>query len=196
MYARRLLKRKSRAFIVLISVIITSIILTIGIGIINLGVREFLLSNIQRESLKAFYTADTMVDCIFAYDVNNPPAPARVYFASPSFDFLPARFPDSSVTISCGGVLIGTDRYTRFNAGTPTSVQKCSGNYCIITELYAKPTYPSVINFANGTCSFAEVRKIIFPTGRERTEIFSRGINSCSASKRVERALLLRWESR
>jgi len=196
----KLVKKKifTRAFILLISVIIISIILTIGTGIINIGVREFLLSNIQRESLEAFYASDTMVDCIFAHDINNPASPARVYFASPSFLFLPARLPDSSVTVNCGGTAIGTDHWTSYPVGTsPNNV--CGSNFCIITELYKKPTFPSAINFTSilpiNVCAFAEVRKISLPGGLERTEIFARGMNSCSEPKRVERALLLRWES-
>lgn len=61
-------KNKKTGFAILYSVLIASILLSIGLAIFNLTIKELLLSSLGRDSQFAFYAADTGAECAFYWD--------------------------------------------------------------------------------------------------------------------------------
>ncbi len=60
--------KTERAFTLLMSVLISSILLTLGYEIYNLAVKEVELSSSGRESQFAFFAADTGIECALYLD--------------------------------------------------------------------------------------------------------------------------------
>jgi len=60
---------KNRGFTLLLAVLITSIILGMSVGISVFIIRELLISSIGRESQKAFFAADSGVECALYWDL-------------------------------------------------------------------------------------------------------------------------------
>ncbi len=60
--------QKNRGYTLLFSVLISSLLLTIGLAILMISKKELLLSSSGRESQFAFYAADTGVECAMYSD--------------------------------------------------------------------------------------------------------------------------------
>ena len=58
----------NKGFALLISVIISAIIMTIGITIVNSAIKEVILSSTVRNSLESFYMANSGVECALYWD--------------------------------------------------------------------------------------------------------------------------------
>jgi len=58
-------------FVVLFSILISTIILTMSAGIFQVAQKESILSSYSRESQKAFYAADAGVECALYWDIAN-----------------------------------------------------------------------------------------------------------------------------
>jgi len=54
--------------------VVMGVLLLIATGIVNLSVKQSLISNSGRESQLAFYAADTGMECALFWDVKNPSA--------------------------------------------------------------------------------------------------------------------------
>ncbi|MCR4334258.1 MAG: pilus assembly PilX N-terminal domain-containing protein [Patescibacteria group bacterium] len=61
--------QKNRGYTLLFSVLVSSLLLTIGLAILTISKKELLLSSAGRESQFAFYAADTGVECAMYYDI-------------------------------------------------------------------------------------------------------------------------------
>ena len=62
------IKKSMRGFALLIAVVISTIILTIGISIVNTALKEVLLSSTLPNSLTSFYAADSGAECVLYWD--------------------------------------------------------------------------------------------------------------------------------
>ncbi|MEK7589834.1 MAG: hypothetical protein AAB475_01100 [Patescibacteria group bacterium] len=60
--------KKHKGFAMLYAVLVSSILLSIGLAIFNLTVKELLLSSLGRDSQFAFYAADTGAECALYWD--------------------------------------------------------------------------------------------------------------------------------
>ena len=60
--------QRRRGFTLLIAVLVVSIILAIGLSILTITLKEFILSGIARESALAFAAADAGMECAFYWD--------------------------------------------------------------------------------------------------------------------------------
>ena len=103
--ATRFALHDTRGFTLLYAVLMSSLLLTIGLGIFNITIKELLLSSAGRESQFAFYAADTGAECALYWD-----------FKFDSF----ATSTDSE--IKCGGVTMGG-----IVEGTPYHDTCCGG---------------------------------------------------------------------
>lgn len=63
--------RKQKGFTLLLSVLISGIVLSIGLAIFNLTFKELRLSSAGRESQFAFYAADSGIECGLYHDQRN-----------------------------------------------------------------------------------------------------------------------------
>lgn len=156
--------QKQAGFAMLFAVLVSSVLLSIGLSIFNLTVKELVLSSSGRESQFSFYAADTGAECAIYWDFKG-----KDIFATTSSDF---RSP-SPANPDCVGALINispsvsgpSSATTEFSLNIPTE-------YCAIVTVTKSSTGPPII----------------------KTEIDSRGYNTpCPIDtpnqNRVERAL-------
>ncbi|HRY31044.1 MAG TPA: hypothetical protein P5328_01495 [Candidatus Paceibacterota bacterium] len=66
------LSLKPRGFTLLFAVLVSILILSVGISIINLSTKQIILSGSGRESQYAFYAANTGIECAYYFDWNPP----------------------------------------------------------------------------------------------------------------------------
>ena len=62
-------KTTNRGFTLLYAVLVSSLMLSIGLAIFNITIKELLLSSAARESQFAFYAADTGIECALFWDI-------------------------------------------------------------------------------------------------------------------------------
>lgn len=61
--------KSSAGFTLLYSVLVTSLLLSIGLAIFNISIKEVILSSGARDSQFAFYAADAGLECAFYWDI-------------------------------------------------------------------------------------------------------------------------------
>ncbi len=81
----RILKRKSsRGFTLFIALIMTSVILAVGLALLNIAYRQVLLASTSKNSVLAFYNADGAIECALywdsklAFDYTSPKSPSQI----------------------------------------------------------------------------------------------------------------------
>jgi len=166
-----LIKNKKRGFAMLFAVLVSSVLLSIGLSIFNLTVKELLLSSSGRESQFSFYAADSGVECVLYWDFKG-----QDIFATSSSSRSPSPSnPDcagTSINISPSQTTSDTAN-TQFSFEIPNTLPSgVSAPYCV-TVLISKSVNNNIVT----------------------TSIDSRGYNTCDVSdpNRVERALRVRY---
>ena len=66
------LKQKANGFTLLLSLLVISIILSVGLGVFDVMTKELKLSGIGRESQISFYAADAGIECAYFWDIKHP----------------------------------------------------------------------------------------------------------------------------
>ena len=66
------MKMKNKGFTLFIAMIVIGTLLLIAAGIVGLAVRQSLISSSGRESQEAFYAADSGIECVLYWDIQNP----------------------------------------------------------------------------------------------------------------------------
>src|SRR3990167_3036864 len=89
----RIKKIKSRGFTLLLSILVVSVVLSVGLGIFDIMTKELKLSGLGRESQIAFYAADAGVECFFYWEIKH----------SDLVDSAFAYYDSNPPTISCAG---------------------------------------------------------------------------------------------
>lgn len=175
-------KSPTRGFTLLIAVITASIVLTMGMSILNITLKEFLLSGAIRDSEMAFYAADAGIECVMYYDQST--AGGKFAIGAPEPQTLPA--------LTCGGQSFtisypsGNDANSTIGSGEQIQLEATlggGGNPNICTRAVITKT-------SGGTC----------PAGAVCTEIVSSGYNRSCATvsagtdpRIVERRLRTRY---
>lgn len=162
-----LISNKKKGFTLLIAVLVSGIVLSIGLAILNITLKTYKLSIVARESNYAFYTADSILECMFYWDGLTAGTP----FVS---ETEPGGTGDDS-NIECDGTSINITT-TLATANVGASQQR---------------TYTTLISPIQTAsfCGTAEITKVMGVS--TSTTIIARGRNTCtvSAETRVERAL-------
>lgn len=161
--------RKDRGFVMLFSVLVAALILLIGTGIFSVIQKEVVLSSYARESQRAFYAADSALECALYADIVGvgSPNPTTPFTVSPPD-------PSHEVDFSCGGV-------------ETTSTYLSSGNG---TSMYQ---YPYVFRYRNNkntaqdlSCAYVLVEKNLKENGEPtdlsvvEVRITAIGFNVCN----------------
>ena len=199
--------KKERGFIALIAMIVVSTVLALSIGILDITLRDLIISNIERESLKALYAANAGIDCALHYDVVKADTDVSGNFASPLF--ADSKQPGNSVPndITCVGTGIETGPLVGADCFDGVPANKTKIGYCVDT--YDNPygtmeihttnlgefDLPDPVNPGDGTCARAQVIKTQVTPSKEVIVIKAWGNNrpcGSASSKKVERALLIR----
>ncbi len=81
---------KTKGFVLLYAVLLSSVILTIGLAILDIVILQQNLAGTQRDSALAFYSADTALECVLYWD-----------YKQNDFDKSPGN---NGKNVSCDGV--------------------------------------------------------------------------------------------
>ena len=161
-----------RGFTLLYSVLVASLVLSIGVGIASIVLKELVLASTGRESQFAFYTADSGVEC--------------------------ALFSDFQ---SAGAFATSTDsKYQNPNPCQPHTIS-CNGQNNITVTPVCSDVYNAVNTFTLSlapACAAVTVTKTAdaLKSGASKTTIESRGQNDCAGLTnpfRVERAIRVKY---
>lgn len=161
--------KASSGFTILFAVLIGSLLFSIGLGIAHVSIREILLSAAGKESERAFFAADTGIECALFWDI---------YKGKQEL-----VFPSS-------GNETGGREFIACNGESDVSVKPVSGIATAATSTFA-------LDFTDGEskpagCAFVTIGKTVSGS----TVIESRGRNDCEDRinpARVERALRVRY---
>lgn len=194
---------KKGGSVLILALVLASILLSVGMGISGIAMKEIKLSSIGNESGKAFYAADSAAECALFWDIQRPYGKKTGVFATSSdsliHNLIPplrptieVRCPYSNFDIASEGdpTLRNGPGPTPINPPTPAwSVETSfSGNYA-----YATTTFLAPYDYwdPSAPCAFVTVaKKTDTTTGVEATVIDSRGRSSCDTNpRRVERGL-------
>lgn len=134
--------KTTRAFTLLMSVLVSSVLLALGYEIYNLAVKEVKLSSAGRESQFAFFAADTGIECSLYLDTK--------------FDAFSTTSPLTEVP--CG---VSTSSVTRLISGdsyiTTFSFSLGSGDrtQCVDVRVTRdEPKHTIIESFGHNTCVF------------------------------------------
>lgn len=65
-------KKNEKGFVILIAIVVAALLVSLGVFITNIAYKELQLSTSIKESQKAFYVADTVIECALNFDNNDP----------------------------------------------------------------------------------------------------------------------------
>ena len=65
-------RSENGGFTLLLSILVVSVILSVGLGIFDIMTKELKLSGLGRESQIAFYAADAGIECFFYWEIKHP----------------------------------------------------------------------------------------------------------------------------
>lgn len=100
-------------FTLLLSILVVSVILSVGLGIFDIMTKELKLSGIGRESQIAFYAADAGIECFFYWEIKHP-------------DLADSAF-NAANTINCAGNSVANN----FSNNVSDFTLSLSNNSCV-----------------------------------------------------------------
>lgn len=65
-------RKNQKGFVILIAIVVSALLVSLGVFITNIAYKELQLSTSIKESQKAFYVADTVIECALNFDNNDP----------------------------------------------------------------------------------------------------------------------------
>ncbi len=98
-------KKSQRGAILLIAVTVSSLVLAIGLGILNITNKEIILSSFSKESGKAFYAADTGIECALFWDISY----AKGGLSESPFATSSSLSLSETTSLSCAGQVFNVD---------------------------------------------------------------------------------------
>ncbi len=167
------LKTKN-GFVLVLAVLLSGVLLSIGITIFNLTFKELMISSSGRESQFAFYAADTAGECVLYWDIRHP------------------GYSNSVFATSSGSTLIGTESGILCNKQDitdPSTGWDANAGWDITGITSTGATTVFDMKFDNGSCATVTIIK-----NSGATQIDSRGYNICTTNpRRVERGLRIKY---
>lgn len=167
------MSKADKGFAMLFAVLVGSVVLSIGLSIFNLTIKELVLSSAGRESQFAFYASDTGIECAFYWDFKG----SQVFATSSS-----PRSP-SPASPDCVSTYGTTTQAININPSSSSATAATTTFDLVIPNTDALGN--SAPYCANVVVAKTLVGAIIVTT------VDSRGYNNCDASdvNRVERAI-------
>jgi Tfp pilus assembly protein PilE len=138
-----------RGFTLLIAVILSSVVLTVGLTLLEVAYKQVILSSTAKQSQTAFYNADSALECALYYDQKFN-----------AFDF---TTPAPSSTLSCSSTPV-TSYTTSADAAKRITIftLPCTGSGTYATTTVYKYASGATALYANGfnTCNATDPRRI------------------------------------
>jgi len=138
-------KKLKSGFAMLYAVLVASILLSIGLAIFNLTIKELLLSSLGRDSQFAFYAADTGAECALYWD------------------FRADAFSTSTLSnIECAGVTVNDMGGQGYGVPSVFTIDFSPEPYCTTVSVtkYDAPRRTVVEARGYNTCDLANPRRV------------------------------------
>lgn len=182
---------KRKGFTLLFAVLVSTLVVSIGATVVSIAVRQTILSGTSRESQYAFYAANTVLECVFYWDVAGKADLSGKVFPGDGDTSLAAGDLDD-VNCSGGNIIDGSGfggTTTFADAGmTPNG----ANSYTVKMEIRdVTGTYD------HEYCAEATISKVTGGDGVVTTTIEAKGYNTCDLNnpRAVERGLRQTYES-
>ncbi len=162
---------KQKGFTILFAVLVSSIILALGLGIVAITMKEVRLSGTGRDSQLAFYAADSGAECAFYWDLKGD------YF--------------STSTANISEVICNNQQFTNTSDSPAYSWGGGVDSQGVGTTSF---TMYMVKGDASKSCAVVSIAKYL-EAGNTKTVIDSRGYNTCDVNnqRRLERGYQIRY---
>lgn len=168
--------KTKKGFTVLYAVLVSSLILSLGMGIVAITLKEVQLSGSGRDSQFAFYAADSGAECAFYWDLKGN------YFATST---VPAELNPSDM--KCNEQTLTSNSWSdTVGNGDPTSATSTFHMYMV--------TKPGGTGDSSQSCAIVNVNKYLNSADKIITVIDSRGYNTCDDNpRRLERGYRIEY---
>lgn len=162
--------QKNTGFALLLSVIISSVVLAIGISILNISISQITLSSTARESEFAFQAAHAGVDCLWYWRNENAAEFEALNGALPTINcFGESPATSEKVTVNSDSDGHATSFTYHFNWGDP---QRCTATEMVVMNAHNRDVTLSFESEAVGADGLKTCNN-----GNTCTVLFSRGYN-------------------
>ncbi|MBA3788897.1 hypothetical protein H0X32_00690 [Patescibacteria group bacterium] len=157
-------KTPHRGFTLFVAVILSSVVLSIGLALLDVAYKEIILSSTGRQSQYAFYNADSALECGVFYDSGGKTGISEFDFATGAV----------SGTVSCDGVVANYSDPQTSSPRISTFSIPCADGVGILGTVTVYKYSPPTTDAAGRPLS---------------TAIYATGYNTCNASDpgRIER---------
>lgn len=164
--------KHNRAFAVLFSIMLASFLITLGISIFSISLKETMITTSVRDSQIAYYAADSARECALYWDVKRGAFPTCV-----SDDCSETTEADEITSIMCNGIPVDVE-LTRVNGTLAYSTgDNPIQNFFKMSEDEVSPR------------SHIKITKTWIPNEGVRTVIDTFGQNTGIVGRRVERGI-------
>ncbi len=187
-------KEEEKGFTLLFAILVSVMVLAVGASIINISLKQIILSGSGRESQFAFYAANTGLECALYWDLNG----IVVTDTGAAQYVFPQKETERRTDVDnflCSGTNIAT--------GDSVHSQNFTLNGWDITQpdkttfkIAISNSYPNLENIMY--CAEVTVEKKSDANGSVTTTITSQGLNTCKPDKdnrAVQRGLVLQYRS-
>jgi Tfp pilus assembly protein PilE len=142
-----------RGFTLLIAVILSSVVLAIGLALLDISYKQLVLASVAKNSQYAFYAADSALECALYYDQQ---------LGSFAYDVPPQVSPVSLPSISCAGQnSISVTQTSNAATSTATFSVPCSGgNSAIVQVQKGSGGFTAVYAYGYSVCSPSDPRRV------------------------------------
>ncbi|MBU0750479.1 pilus assembly PilX N-terminal domain-containing protein [Patescibacteria group bacterium] len=143
-----MISTQPRGFTLLIAVILSSVVLTIGLALLDMAYKQVILASTAKQSQKAFYAADSALECALYYDQQK--------------DAFNTNF-DALTQLSCDGQVISYAPSGSSPKVTTYSVPCAGGGTQASVRVYKNyPIAPTTRIYANGynSCNADDARRV------------------------------------
>ncbi len=172
-----------KGFTILYAMLVSSLLLSIGLGIYGILIKDLILSSAASNSQIAIFAADSGLECALYWDLKGPssgPTVGQSIFATSS---------DSIAYTGIGSQPPAVCAYVP-NIMPPTSVSTTPTSAVTIITIYLNHIAGGNTADTTGSCAIVSITKNNV-SSLITTTVDSRGYNTCTASnpRRVERGL-------
>ncbi len=178
--------KEEKGFTLLFAVIVSTLVLAVGGSIINIALKQVVLSGIGRESQYAFYAASTGIECAYYWDIAGVNG-ASAFATSTGFneDVLDAKCADTDDIYDKTAVDLDGAGFDVDYSNSP-----------VVTSIFRLNKFKDIEGNDLDYCADVRVMKNIAPSGQvASTTIESRGYNTCDVNnpRRIERGLEMHY---
>ena len=180
-------KKYQRGAVLLIAVTVASLVLAIGLGILNITTKEIILSSYSKESGKAFYAANTGIECALFWDISY----AKGGLSQSPFATSTVTSLSETIFLSCAGAGQQFNPHGSLSGwGIDREVTSATTTFKFSTWSKDHDTFD-----IDNPCVEVKIEKYKDSDGVPRTKISSIGYNTCNTTqkRRVSRGVRVHY---